>query len=121
MAFFKEMYIYTNNKFKNNILTWKHFLDDMWVLWRGSVDQLKLFFNYLNNCSEFLKFTMDFDSNRISFLDLWIIREKNILHTDLFTKPTARNSLLRADSCHPLPLKNSLPYSQFCRINRILQ
>lgn len=113
------MYIYNNTIFKNNIVVWKRFLDDVWVLWRGSVDQLKTFFNYLNNCSDFLKFTMDFDSSRISFLDLWIIHENNTLYTDIFIKPTARNSLLRAASCHPLPLKNSLPYSQFCRVKRI--
>ena len=100
-------------------MTWKRLLDNVWVLWRGSVDQLKFFLNYLNNCSEFLKFTLDFDSNRFSFLDLWIICESNTLHPDLFTEPTAPNSLLRADSRHPLPLKNSLPYSQFCRVKRI--
>lgn len=67
VLFFEEVYIYTKNEFKNNILTWKCFLDVVWVLWRGSADQLKLFFNHLNKCSKFLKFTMDFDSNCILF------------------------------------------------------
>lgn len=53
MAFFEEMYIYNNNIFKNNIVVWKRFLDDVWVLWQGRVDQLKTSFNYLNNCSDF--------------------------------------------------------------------
>ncbi len=62
---------------------------------------------------------MDFSSDQISFLDLWIKRDKNILHTGLYKKPTASNTLLKADSCHPLPLKNSHPYSQLCRFRRI--
>lgn len=45
----------------------------------------------------------------------------NVLYTDIYRKPTDRNSLLRADSGHQLPLKNSFPYSQFCRIKIICQ
>ena len=62
---------------------------------------------------------MHHDSERISYLDLWIIKEGNQLYTDLYTKPTDRNTLLKADSYHPLHLKNSLPYSQLCRVKRI--
>ncbi|CAB1320281.1 unnamed protein product, partial [Coregonus sp. 'balchen'] len=54
-----------------------------------------------------------------NYLDLWILKENDTLHTDLYTKPTDRNSLLRVDSMHPLPLKNGLPYSQLCRVKRI--
>jgi hypothetical protein len=43
----------------------------------------------------------------------------NVLYTDLYRKPTDRNRLLRADSCHPLPLKNCLSYSQLCWMKRM--
>ncbi|KAL2102084.1 hypothetical protein ACEWY4_003845 [Coilia grayii] len=119
MAHFEERYIYTNKRFTPHIALWKRYIDDVFLLWCGDINTLQDFFNYLNNCTDYLSFSMDFDSTRISFLDVWVIREDNTLYTDLFTKPTARNSLLRADSCHPLPLKNSLPYSQFCRVKRI--
>lgn len=119
MRLFEEKHIQVNNRFTQHLILWKRYIDDVVALWRGSIDDLKDFFTYLNNCTECLTFSMDFDSTRISFLDVWIIRENDTLYTDLFTKPTARNSLLRADSCHPLPLKNSLPYSQFCRVKRI--
>ncbi len=62
---------------------------------------------------------MDYDPNKNCFLDLWIIRDNNSLYTDLYKKPTARNTLLRADSYHLLPLKNSLPYSQMVRLKII--
>ncbi len=74
---------------------------------------------FFNSASEHLKFTMNFDLQRISFLDTWTLRRDNIVHTDLYAKPTDRNTLLKTDSCHCLPLKNSQPYSQFCRLKRI--
>ncbi len=33
------------------------------------------------------------------------------LHTDLYRKPTDRNTILRGDSFHPRPLIKSLPIS----------
>jgi hypothetical protein len=48
-----------------------------------------------------------------------MIEESDALHTDLYTKPTDCNTLLCADSMHPLPLENGLPYSQLCKVKRI--
>uniref|UniRef100_A0A674E9P8 Reverse transcriptase domain-containing protein n=1 Tax=Salmo trutta TaxID=8032 RepID=A0A674E9P8_SALTR len=107
------------NVFLPNIIIWKRYIDDIFVLWRGDAELLQSFYAFLNSCSEHLRFTMQSDTRQISFLDLLILCEDNVLYTDLYRKPTDLNSLLRADSCHPLPLKNSLPYSQFCRIKRI--
>jgi hypothetical protein len=104
-----------SNVFLPNIMIWKRYIDYIFVLWRGDEKQLQAFYAFLNSCSEHLRFTMQSDTHQISFLDLLILCEDNVL----YKKPTDHNSLLRADSCHPLPLKNSLPCSQFCRIKRI--
>ena len=108
------------NPFLSNIILWKRYIDDVFLLFKGTREELNNFFIFMNSCSDHLKFTMSFDFYSLNFLDLLITRgEDGVLYTDLYTKPTDRNSLLRADSCHPLPLKNSLPYSQFCRVKRI--
>lgn len=109
----------TTNNFFSNVLLYKRFIDDIFVLFRGSENSLKSFLEYLNSCSDHLKFTMTYDKNQISFLDLLIVKQDDMLHTNLYRKSTDRNSLLHAKSCHPHPLKNSLPYSQFCRVKRI--
>ena len=107
------------NPFFPNLLVYRRYVDDIFCLFKGSADLLHGFCNFLNSASEHLRFTVNFDLHKVSFLDTWIIRKDDMLYTDLYTKPTDRNSLLRADSCHPLPLKNSLPYSQLCRLKRI--
>jgi hypothetical protein len=88
------------------------YADDIFVLWRGDAKQLQAFHVFLNSCSEYLRFAMQSDTHQTSFIELWILCEDNVLHTDLYMKPTDHNSLLRADSCRPLTLKNSLSYSQ---------
>lgn len=54
-----------------------------------------------------------------AFLDIQISKEKETLVTDLYRKPTDRKTLLRSDSFHPIPLKKSLPISQFNRVRLI--
>ena len=90
----------------------KRYIDDVFVLWEGSQQELNSFQTLLNESSEYLKFTMQTDERRINYLDVWIIKENDALHTDLYTKPpTDRNILLSH--------KNGLPYSQLSRVKRI--
>lgn len=85
----------------------------------STVEELIEFHSYLNSCNEHLKFTLEYDRNSISFLDVQIYKEDNKIKTDLFRKSTDRNTILRGDSFHPRPLLRSLPVSQFHRIRRI--
>lgn len=53
------------------------------------------------------------------FLDLKIfLNSDGSLGTSLFRKPSAENTILHATSSHPVPLKKSIPYSQYLRIRR---
>lgn len=45
--------------------------------------------------------------------------ELGYIQTDLYRKKTAVNSLLHAESSHPLPLIKSIPVGQFLRAKRI--
>lgn len=49
-----------------------------------------------------------------------IITDQLTISTDLYTKPTDRNSVLQYTSCHPRHIKNSLPKSQFNRVQKIV-
>lgn len=107
------------NPFFHNILFYRRFIDDILVLWKGTETQLSEFQDFLNEKNDNLKFSGVFDKEKISFLDIMISIDGNRLKTDLYKKPTDRNTILHGKSYHPTSLKKNLPISQFNRIRRI--
>ena len=107
------------NPYYSQILTYQRFIDDIFIIWNGTVENLVLFHGYLNSRTEHLKFTLEHSDSHISFLDVLISKRGGCLQTDLFRKPTDRNTLLHGDSFHPGHLIKSLPISQFQRARRI--
>lgn len=66
-----------------------------------------------------LKITMECSQSRINFLDLLIHADVGgTLHSSLYRKPPAGNTILHASSAHPRSLLDSIPYSQFLRLRR---
>ncbi len=55
----------------------------------------------------------------MSCLDVLVLRNASGIETTSYRKPTDRNTILHGQSYHPVPLKRSLPISQFGRIRRI--
>ena len=53
----------------SKILLWKRYIDDVFVLWEGSQQELNEFQTLLNESSEYLTFTMQTDEIEISYLD----------------------------------------------------
>jgi hypothetical protein len=58
----------------SKIILWKRYIDDVFVLWEGSQQELNEFQTLLNESSEYLKITMQTDERKIHYLDLWIIK-----------------------------------------------
>ncbi|CAJ0922469.1 unnamed protein product [Ranitomeya imitator] len=121
MAHYEDTLIYTNELFLNHVLTWKRYIDDVFCIWKGDLDSLQTFFLFLKTAWPGLDFTMTQDSHQISFLDTLVNKDTNgNLSTDLYSKPTDRNSLLHFDSFHPPNMKKSIPKSQLNRVTRIV-
>ncbi|XP_069822511.1 uncharacterized protein [Dendropsophus ebraccatus] len=120
MAQFENDVVYTH-PLSCNIRIWKRFIDDIFCIWTGTDDTLKQFFNDINTHTPGLKFTIHSDTTTINFLDTQVTKDTTgHISTDLYVKPTDRNSLLHYTSCHPRSVKNSLPKSQYCRVQRIV-
>ena len=66
-----------------------------------------------------MKFTLEYDKHRISFLDIQVYKDGTTIKTDLFRKPTDQNTILHGDRFHARPLVKSLPISQFNHVRRI--
>ncbi len=63
--------------------------------------------------------TLECNSLRVHFLDMWVLRNDDKLITTLYTKDTDRNTLLLATSFHPTSLKKGLPKGQWYRLRMI--
>ena len=89
------------------------------MLWQHGEKALKKFLEILNSYHPTIKFTANYSREKISFLDVEVIKKGNQLVTDLYIKPTDTHQYLHASSCHVFHSKKSIPYSQALRLNRI--
>ena len=94
-------------------------IDDIFLIWQHGEEKLRDFITFLSGAHDSIKFTAEWSTERVNFLDVQVIKQDNNLITDLFTKPTDTHQLLHRASCHPNHTKRGIPYSQALRIRRI--
>ncbi|KAM9316367.1 tyrosine-protein kinase Blk [Gastrophryne carolinensis] len=115
MAHFEAQFVYTHPLYDSHVLLWVRYIDDVFFLWQGPHDKLIEFKEDLDRASPTISFTIDAHLDQVHFLDVLITKRDNVLHTDVYTKPTDRNTYLSYE-----PLKKGLPFSQFLRLRRII-
>lgn len=49
MGYLEERYVWNNNPFSDNVILWKRYVDDIFCLFKGSVETFQTFVNYLNS------------------------------------------------------------------------
>lgn len=118
MGKFEEDFVY-NNPFISSVKVWFRYIDDCFMIWGGSESELLNFITFLNSRAPTITFSSERDLKSIHFLDVLISKQNNEISTTVFRKSTDKNTLLSADSHHPVPLKRGLPLSQLYRIRRI--
>ena len=116
MGYFEEKHVYT---YKVQPTLWVRFIDDIFLVWPHGMEELKSFITYLNLVHDTIKFTATMSFDKIPFLDTLVMIDDNIIHTDLYTKPTDANNFLHFDSAHPKHCKKGIPFGQFLRLRRI--
>lgn len=102
----------------SKVLIWYRLIEDIFVIWTGSREELFSFLEVLKLNYFNLKFTMNYDQRTINFLDMQIFINDGSMGSSLFRKPSAGNTILHATSSHPRPLFTSIPYSQYLRLKR---
>ena len=89
---------------------WRY-LDDIFVLF-NSAEHLKRFHSYLNSCHLNISFVMESEKdNRMSFLGVNIIREKDKFTSSVYCKPTFSRIYTHFDSFLPSSDKIGLFYT----------
>ena len=120
------------------IKLFKRFLDDIFLIWKGSLENLQTFLEQINNLHDSIKFTYSYtnpfyctypsdtlhdcfcySSRSIPFLDTMVTIKNNKLVTDVYRKPTDRCQYLLPTSSHPSHIQANIPFSLCYRLVRI--
>ena len=100
--------------------TWWRFIDDIFMIWTHTENDLLNFISYLNNLHPTIKFTSSHSSTSISFLDVQVsLNQFGVVKTDLYTKPMDKHQYLLHSLCHPFHTKRAIPFSLALRLRRI--
>lgn len=114
------LYIFQNNPFAPNIVFFGRYIDDIIIIWDGSVDAIDLFVEYCNKNQYGLSFTFVANPNTLMFLDLELGHNEvtSTIVSKNYIKPTAGNSYLHYNSCNFPKWINNIPKGQFCRLQQ---
>ena len=99
---------------------WKRFLDDCFVPWTKSEEDLIKFHSVLNNLHNDIRFTLEYDQNEQPFLDVMVRNKGGKIETDIFYKETDSKQYLLFSSCHPRHTKINIPYNLARRLKTII-
>ena len=118
--------LFENNALRNAPFqphTWLRYIDDIFMIWTESPENLKIFIDYLNSIHPTIKFTSSHSPTNVPFLDVNVsLTSDGNINTDLYTKPTDKHQHLFSSysSCHPLHTqKKAIPFSLALRLRRI--
>ena len=107
MASFKSKYIYSY--IKEKVVTFLRLIDDLFMMWTGTEEELLKFINELNQKHKTIKFDFKYSKTKIEFLDVLVYKDiNNKLQITLCKKPTNHQSYLHANSEYPRSLKESI-------------
>lgn len=126
LAYLEEkMYEQSENDFGSEFRSYletsfKRFLDDCFLIFKQSEEDLKKLHNLLNMLHPSIKFTVDKNRQQLSFLDTMVINDNGKIKTDIYYKPTDSKQYLLYISCHPKHTRNSIPYNLARRLKMII-
>ena len=110
--------------FRINPSLFFRFLDDVFLLWNGSLDELKEYENFLNSLIPGIEIKLEASLVSVNFLDITIYKNQNFnntfsLGTKIYVKPTDTQNLLHTKSFHPPHTTKGILKSQLIRYKRI--
>ena len=106
--------------FLKKVITFLRFIDDLFMIWTATEEELLKFINKINQKYKTIKFDFKYSKAKIEFLDVLVYKDiNNKLRITLYIKPTDHQSHLHADLEPHRSLKESMSYSQVQRVKRI--
>ena len=103
--------------YSSKILLYCRFLDDIFLLWKGNLEELNEFNTHINQIHDTIKFTIQHSEDMLDFLDttIYIDRKSQTFKSKVYTKDTDAKPLLHYTSYHPQHMKENIVYTQALR------
>lgn len=116
---YENTYLFShNNKFNSQILFYRRYVDDTFMIFNGTIRQIENLRIYMNSINKNIQFTSETETNyKLNFLDLTIIKQGDRFQFKIYRKPTTTDLTISADSHHPTSHKMAA-YNSF--IHRLL-
>ena len=103
-----------------HIVCWERYVDDVFLIWNGSVSQLHEFHEYVNSLHHKLSFTLEIGKNAsINYLDLTLQISTQGIEFGIYHKATSKDIIIPYDSNHHIQHKLSVFHCLFQRLNKI--
>jgi hypothetical protein len=101
LQYMESMEIY-NTLVCNNIMGYFHYIENILVVYDKTFTYMDKVLESFNKIMPTMKFTIEKErENMINFLDITIEKEQDKLIFYVYRKPTATDSIIPSDSCHP--------------------
>lgn len=99
------------------------YLDDIFFIWEGSIEELLQFQTFANNLIPGITLKFEYNLDSVNFLDTTIYKYFDglnyTLHTKVYFKPTDTHQLLHQHSFHPKHTTIGILKSQLIRFKRL--
>ena len=99
---------------------WRRYLDDCFIFWQRSMDDLVYFYRTLNSLHNDIVFKMQTSKYQLPFLDVMVIKINTSVSTDIYFTSTDSKQYLNFKPCHPKHTKINIPFSLARRICTIV-
>ena len=100
-------------EFNPPVICWKRFRDYIFVVCPHTLEELQVFFNYMNNAdqSKRIQFTMEVPKDSLEFLDLKLMfdKESKKISVDVFSKATNSFTYVLPNTCFPKSNIENIP------------
>ena len=110
-------------EFNPPVICWKRFRDDIFVVWPHTLEELQVFFNYMNNIdqSKKIQYTMKVAKDSLEFLDLkhMFDKESKKISVDVFSKATNSFIYVLPNTCFPKSNTENIPKGVVLLLGRI--
>lgn len=97
---------------------YKRYIDDLFLIWTGNVDDLNNFLSWLNQLIPKIKFTMNYSECSVDFLDLTLFRTGTELHWKTYFKSISKFLYITQKSFHPKHTLKGMIIGELTRYKR---